>query len=170
MKSILTLVFVLSISLSIHSQVDRTNLRIGLNAGTIVGDAADFYSFTLGVDVLHVWGLSREIDLGFATGFTNAFGEEDTLDTGGAVIETQFDNAQFIPVAGALRIYPSFGFKLGGDIGYAIGVNEGNDGGFYYRPIIGVDVNGTTELNISYTTVENEGAFSSVLLGVLFLF
>ena len=153
-----------------HSQVDRTNLRVGINAGAVLGDASDFYSFSLGLDVLHVWGLSREIDLGFATGFTNAFGEKETLDTGGVVIETEFDNAQFIPLAGALRIYPSYGFKFGADVGYALGINEGNEGGFYYRPIIGVDVNGSTELNVSYFSVENEGSFSTVLLGVLFLF
>lgn len=170
MKTIVSLFFLLSISLSLHAQVDRTNLRIGLNAGTVVGDASDFYSLTLGVDILHVWGLSKEIDLGFATGFSNAFGEQEIFDTGGISIETQFDNTQFIPVAAAFRIYPSYGFKLGGDVGYAIGVNSGNEGGFYYRPMIGVDINGTTELNVSYTTVENEGAFSSALLGILFLF
>ena len=160
----------LSISLSIHSQVDRTNFRVGLNAGTVTGDFSDFYSFTLGVDVLHVWGLSRELDLGLATGFTNAFGEEETFTEGDITVETEFDNAQFIPVAAAVRVYPTYGFKFGGDVGYAIGVNEGNEGGFYYRPIIGVDVNGSTELNVSYTAVQDDETFSSILLGVLFLF
>lgn len=170
MKSLYYFLVLIFISFSVQSQVDRTNLRVGINAGTVVGDASDFYSFSLGLDVLHVWGLSREIDLGFATGFSNAFGEKQTLDAGGVVIETEFDNAQFIPLAGALRIYPAYGFKLGADVGYALGINEGIEGGFYYRPIIGVDVNGSTELNVSYSTIENEGSFSTVLFGVLFLF
>ncbi|MDT0540873.1 hypothetical protein [Croceitalea sp. P059] len=170
MKFIISFIFIFSFVLTLHSQVDRTNLRIGINAGAVVGDASDFYSFTLGLDVLHVWGLSREIDLGIATGFLNAFGERDTLDVDGLTLDTQFYNAQFIPFATALRVYPSYGFKLGGDIGYALGVDPGNEGGFYYRPMVGVEINGTTELNISYSTINNEGSFSNVLLGVLFLF
>jgi len=170
MKFIISFIFIFSFALALHSQVDRTNLRIGINAGAVVGDASDFYSFTLGLDVLHVWGLSREIDLGIATGFLNAFGERDTLDVDGLTLDTQFYNAQFIPIATALRVYPSYGFKLGGDIGYALGVDAGNEGGFYYRPMVGIEINGTTELNVSYSTINNEGSFSNVLIGVLFLF
>lgn len=78
---------------------------------------------------------------------------------------------QYIPVAGSVRIYPTTGFKLGGDVGYAIGINEGNDGGFYYRPSLGIDINsGTTELNMSYLAVNDDVTYGSVLLGLLFLF
>ena len=83
----------------------------------------------------------------------------------------KFDNVQFIPIAGSLRIYPTSGFKIGGDVGYAVGVNKGNEGGFYYRPTIGFDISGgTTEINVSYFAVNDEVTFSSALLGVLFLF
>ena len=170
MKTIITTLVLIVTSLSIQAQVDRTNFRAGLNAGLVTGDASDFYSFSLGLDILHVWGLSKEIDLGVATGFNNAFGEEETFSNGGVTINTEFANVQYIPAAVALRIYPSYGFKFGGDIGYAIGVSNGFDGGFYYKPLIGLDINGATELNVSYAAISNNGTFSTAMIGVLFLF
>lgn len=170
MKSFFFLLLCFLTTLVSNAQVDRTNFRAGINAGFVQGDLADAYSFELGLDVVYVWGLSRELDLGLATGFNNAFGEEETTDAGGFTITTEFDNFQYIPLAAALRIYPTYGFKFGGDVGYAVGLNEGNAGGLYYKPVVGVDVNGNTELNVSYAVVDNDIAFSVIQLGVLFLF
>lgn len=172
MKAIFTtflLVFAMSL-LNAQGTVDRTNFRAGINGGIVTGDVSEAYSFSLGIDILHVWGLSKVIDLGLATGFNNAFGEEETFSNGGITVTTEFANLQYIPAAVALRIYPSYGFKFGGDIGYAIGVSNGYDGGFYYKPMIGVDINGNTELNISYAAIRNDGTFGTVMVGVLFLF
>ncbi|WP_394973292.1 hypothetical protein [uncultured Croceitalea sp.] len=170
MKKIITTLVLLITTLSLQAQVDRTNFRAGINAGIVMGDAADFYSFSLGLDILHVWGLSKEIDLGLATGFNNAFGEDETISDGGITISTEFANLQYIPAAVAFRVYPSYGFKFGGDIGYGIGVSDSFDGGFYYKPVIGVDINGSTELNVSYAAISNDGTFSTAMIGVLFLF
>ncbi len=169
---ILTLMFFAAQSTTAQ-YVDRTNFRGGLNAGLVLGDYAEFYSLVLGVDIYHHWGISREIDLGLATGFSNAFGEKQTFSDVGLSIETKFDNVQFIPVAGSLRIYPAKGkgFKFGGDVGYAFGINAGNDGGLYYRPVLAVDMNGgSTEFNVSYQAVNGDTQFASVLAGFLFLF
>ncbi len=170
MKIFFATSFLLLISLSLHSQVDRTNFRAGLNVGMVTGEISELYSFSLGLDMLYVWGLSKEIDLGIATGFNNAFGEDETLSQGGTTVSTEFANIQYIPAAVALRIYPSYGFKLGGDFGYAIGLSDGFDGGLYYKPMIGVDINGTTELNVSYAAINNNGTFATAMIGVLFLF
>ncbi|MDT0648986.1 hypothetical protein [Autumnicola edwardsiae] len=45
------------------------------------------------------------------------------------------------------------------DLGYAIGVNDGNDGGFFYRPKIGFSL---AMLNIvaSYTNISIEDNFN----------
>jgi len=165
MRVFVLLFFMVISSLSLQAQrVDRTNFRAGINAGMVIGDFSEAYSFALGLDVYHHWGVSREIDLGIATGFSNAFGETEG--------ENKFDNAQFIPVAGSLRIYPTSGFKIGGDVGYAVGIDTGNEGGFYYRPSIGIDMNGgTQEFNISYFAVSGDDAtYASVLAGFLILF
>ena len=58
---------------------------------------------------------------------------------------------------------------LGANIGYAVGLDEGNDGGFYYRPLVGFKVGETTQLNFSYSGISNEGTtISNVSLGFMF--
>lgn len=172
MKGLVAVMFFLGMGFYGTSQyVDRTNFRAGLVGGIVTGDYSEDYSLNLGLDIYQHWGVSREIDLGLTTGFSNAFGEKQTITNGGLTPETEFDNIQFIPVGGSFRIYPTSGFKFGGDVGYAIGVNKGNEGGFYYRPSLGIDLNqGSSELNISYFVVNDDASFASVLLGYLFLF
>ncbi|WP_396637299.1 hypothetical protein [Maribacter sp. R77961] len=171
MKRFYIAIFLMVASFSAEAQIDRTNFRAGVNAGLVVGDFSEAYSLTLGIDIYQHWGVSRELDLGIATGFSNAFGEKESSSVGGVTVQTEFDNAQFIPIAGSLRIYPTSGFKIGADVGYAIGLNEGNDGGFYYRPSMGIDVSGgTTEINVSYFSVNGDANFSTALLGFLILF
>lgn len=169
MKSkVFTLLFLFVVTITLQAQVDRSTLKLGIHGGVPVSDAADVSSFTLGLDVMHFWGVSKEFDLGLVTGFTNAFGDTDTVTTGNVTAQTGFDNIQFLPLAGAIRLYPTSKFNLGGDIGYAIGVNEGNDGGLYYRPMIAVNVGGTTELNASYTVIDGDTSnWSTVTLGFL---
>ena len=166
------IIFVIT-SLTLQAQyVDRTNFRAGIHGGLVVGDFSEAYSFVLGLDIYHHWGVSKAIDVGIATGFSNAFGETQEFSDVGVSIENKFDNAQFLPVAGSFRLYPTRGFKIGGDVGYALGINKGNDGGFYYRPSIGIDMNGgTKEFNISYLAVNGETTtYASVLAGFLILF
>ena len=168
-KSILTLVLVFAVfAMQAQRNVDRTNFRAGINGGLVLGDLSEDYSFSLGIDLYHHWGVSKALDIGVTAGFTNAFGEKQIGDG-----ETEFDNIQFLPVGASFRVYPgkNVGFKFGGDIGYAVGIDEGNEGALYYRPSIGIDLRqGTSELNISYFVVNDEAAFSSVLLGYIFLF
>lgn len=172
MRIFIVLVFMVTTSFSLQAQrVDRTNFRAGINAGLVVGDFSEAYSFTLGVDLYHHWGISREIDLGIATGFSNAFGETQEISGGGASVQTKFDNIQFVPLAGSFRIYPTSGFKFGADVGYALAIDDVAEGGLYYRPSIGIDMNGgTKEFHISYFAVNGNATFSSVLAGFLILF
>ena len=164
------IIFMCSIP-TMTAQVDRDLFRVGFNAGLPVGDAADIANISIGVDVMYHLGVSKTVDLGVATGFTNAFGKTETVSGGGITIENEFDNIQHIPLAGSFRFYPAHGFKLGGDVGYALGLIAGNEGGLYYRPMLGIEINGTTELNLSYTGIEGDGAnFTTAVLAVLFLF
>lgn len=151
--------------------VDRTNFRAGVNAGLVQGDFSESYSLVLGVDIYNHWGLSKTLDLGLATGFSNAFGEKQTITQGGTFTETTFDNIQFIPLAGSVRVFLTRGLKIGGDVGYGLGINKGNDGGLYYRPVLGVEMNGgSSEFNVSYSALNGETTLSSILAGFLFLF
>lgn len=141
----------------------QEGFKLGANVGIPVGDAGDITSFSLGLDVAYMFGVSDNFDVGVATGFTNAFVKSELKDLGA-------DSAvQFLPLAAAARFMASEDFSIGADLGYAIGINEGNDGGFYYKPTVGYMVSEATQLNLSYAGVSLEGvSFSSVNLGVLF--
>lgn len=173
MKKSLTTLLLIFIVFALQAQqrnIDRINFRVGLNGGIVVEDFSEEYSFALGIDIYNHWGVSKALDIGLTTGFFNAFGEKEII-SGGVAVETKFTNIQYLPVGASLRIYPGSGFKFGGDIGYAVGINKGNQGALYYRPSLGLDMgNGSSELNISYFAVSDDVTFSSVLLGYLILF
>ena len=173
-KGILTLVLIFTaFAIQAQRNVDRTNFRAGVNGGLVLGDFSEAYSFGLGIDMYHHWGVSKLLDVGVTAGFFNAFGSKESASVNGITVETEFANVQFVPVGASLRVYPgkNVGFKFGADIGYAVGVNEGNEGALYYRPSLGIDLRGgTSELNVSYFAVNDDVTFSSVLLGYLFLF
>lgn len=106
------------------------NLGVGLTGGIIIGDLEDSYSSNLGVEAVYLFGLTDRISIGASTGFTNYFGDDITVEG----ITVGVDDAQFILLTGCVRFSPFPKFFVGGDIGYAIGINEGNDGGFYASP------------------------------------
>ncbi|AKA34028.1 hypothetical protein [Flagellimonas lutaonensis] len=154
-----------------EAQVDRDSFRAGFHAQLPIGDAGDVSSFGLGLDLAYHVGVNKLIDLGVATGFTNAFGKTETVSGGGITIEAEFDNVQFLPIAALVRLYPTKGVNFGADVGYAVGISSGNDGGLYYRPTLAFTISGTTELALSYTGVELDGgSWNTVNAGVLFLF
>jgi len=176
MKKSLFTVLLLICTFSIQAQrnVDRTNFRAGVNGGIVLGDLSKSHSFGLGVDLTHHWGVSKMLDIGVAGGFFNAFGEiEKRGFANEPVTETEFDNIQYLPLGASLRVYPgkNVGFKFGSDVGYAVGIDKGNEGGLYYKPTLGLDLrDGTSEVNVSYFVVTNNAEFSAVMLSYLFLF
>lgn len=169
-KTILVIVTVFIAGFTANAQ-DRSSFKAGLIAGIPVGDAANISSFAIGLDAAYHWGVSEVFDVGLATGFINAFGENIDTAVGDVQIQGEFEDFQFLPLAGSVRIYPTYQFKLGVDVGYAVGINDGNEGGLYYRPLIGYNITGNTELNVSYVAVDNNGeTFSIAMVGLLFLF
>jgi hypothetical protein len=117
----------------------------------------------IGVDAGYMWALGEVVDLGVAVGFVNGFPEKFREDT-----SIDLPNIQFVPLAASVRVWPSNSFSFGLDAGQAIGINEGNDGGLYYRPIIGYLMGAATEVNLSYTGIAIDGEpWATVTLGVL---
>ncbi|WP_136467920.1 hypothetical protein [Flagellimonas onchidii] len=169
-KLIATGIFLILMTFVTQAQVDRSNFKAGLNAGIPVGDAADVSSFSIGFDANYHWGVSELLDVGLATGFINAFGDTQEASVGNITVQSEFEDFQFVPLAASVRIYPTYHFKFGGDAGYAVGISEGMDGGLYYRPSVGYNITGNTELNVSYMVVEDNISFSIATIGILFLF
>lgn len=146
----------------------QEGFRAGINLALPVGDAADVSSFSLGLDVNYLWEVADSFDAGVAAGFTNAFGKDIDTGLGGSV---KVDDVQFLPLAAAGRFEASDKVRLGADLGYAIGISDGNDGGFYYRPMVGYGLSEKMELNLSYTGISLDGAtWSTIALGFLFAF
>ena len=159
------LLFIAVLSLGIYGLQAQEGFRAGVNVALPVGDASDFSSFSAGLDLQYLWSVEENFDAGVAAGFTNAFGKE--FDTGIGTFEAE--DVQFLPLAAAARYHASEQFRIGADIGYAVGINDGNDGGFYYRPLVGYGLSEKMELNLSYTGVSLDGAtWSTIALGLLF--
>ena len=72
-------------------------------------------------------------------------------------------------MAGVARYKASEEISIGADLGYALGINDGNDGGFYYRPTVAYTVSEGVEINASYTGISLDGgSWTTINLGVLF--
>ena len=151
--------FIIALAIFGLANVNAQGFKLGANVGIPTGDASDISNFAIGVDVNFLWPASDTFDAGLAAGFSNSFIKK----------EWGSDDVQFLPIAAAGRFNPSENFMIGADIGYGIGINSGNDGGFYYRPMVGYDITETIELNLSYSGVsKNGGTWSIISLGVMF--
>ena len=142
----------------------QEGFNLGINFGLPTGDASDISSFSLGIDANHLWSVADSFDAGVATGFTNAFGKSQEI----LGFDVEFDDVQFLPVAAAGRFHASDRFRVGADLGYAIGLNDGNDGGFYYRPLVAYGITEKIEANFSYTGISLDGGtWSTLVLGFM---
>ena len=136
-------------------------LKGGVNLGLPVGDAGDFATFSIAVDLGYLFEISETFDAGVITGFSHSFGDE----IGGFEI----DDIQFLPLAAAGRLSVSDKFAVGTDLGYAVGINEGNDGGFYYAPRAQYSLSESLDLVLAYRGVSRDGgSFDVLTLGIEF--
>ncbi|WP_298238198.1 outer membrane beta-barrel protein [uncultured Algibacter sp.] len=137
----------------------------GINAGLPLGDAGDISTFNVSLDLNFLWEAGENFDAGIATGYSHSFGDEMSVGS----ITVEYDDIQFIPLAGAARFGLSEDFTLGADVGYTIGINDGNDGGFYYAPRAQYGVSESMDIVLAYRGVSLDGgSFDVLTLGVEF--
>ncbi|WP_435262474.1 hypothetical protein [Tenacibaculum sp. nBUS_03] len=69
----------------------------------------------------------------------------------------------FLPLAAAARYAVADKVSVGADLGYGIGIRpEGNDGGFYYRALVGYKVTDKITVHLDYSANNvSEGNLSS---------
>lgn len=164
MKYVLYTLAFFMFGLSINAQ---EGFKLGIQGGLPLGDFNDEVSLFVGADVGYMWALGELIDLGVTAGFVHGFAETFQDQT----LSGNLPNIQFLPLAASVRIWPTNSFSLGVNAGTALGINEGNEGGFYYRPIIGFLLGPQTELNLSYTGIQlDDRTWTSANLGVLYTF
>ena len=130
-----------------------------------LGDAGDYTSFNLTVDLNFLWPVGESFDAGLSAGYSHSFGKE--YDTPLGTIEA--DDIQFLPLAVAGRLDLSEKFALGADVGYAVGINDGNDAGFYYAPRVQFGISQALDLVLAYRGVSRDGgSFDVLTLGLEF--
>lgn len=161
------IVLVFAIGLTYFSGASQEGFKIGAQAGLPLGDYNDLVGIVIGADIGYMWAPSKVFDLGIKVGIIHGFAEKFRDET----VSVKLPNIQFAPVAASVRLWPSRSFSFGGDIGQAFGLNEGNDGGFYYRPQIGFQMGPKSELNFSYTGItKDDETWSTVTMGFVYTF
>lgn len=139
--------------LGFNSSYGQGSFKIGVNGGIPVGDISNYSDFQLGADVAYRIGFADMLEVGPLVGYSVFFGNNNASDV------------QFLPIAASGRLGLT-AFFLGADLGYAVGLDSGNDGGFYYKPQIGYNL-GIVGIILSYSGVSmNGGNISSVNLGL----
>lgn len=135
--------------------------KIGIMGGIPTADAGDISNFVLGADAYYFFGKRNAlVTVGPTVGFRNYFGDEISP---GITVE----DAQFVPIALAGRI-SILGIVRGGvDVGYAVGVNDFLDGGFYVRPQIAFGILRFFELNFSYESVSDNASWGNINMGLM---
>ena len=137
-----------------------------VSAALPVGDAADGWSFGITADLTYLFEVGEGFMVGPTAGYKHYFGEDISV----AGFSNSIEDAQFLPVGGSARFNFTESFFVGADLGYAIGISDGLDGGFLYKPFLIYDFGPVAGL-LSYSGISLDGgSFSSFNLGVEFGF
>ena len=157
MKKSLFLLAFLMLSTGLMAQKHWT---FGLNGGIPIGDVEETHSFHASADIAYRIDIIKVLDIGAMAGYSHYFG-----DSIGSTDEN-FDDLQFIPIGATGRVSIFSLLFVGTDLGYAIGVSDDNDGGFYLRPQIGLNL-GIVNVLTSYENISLDGAnVASINAGV----
>ncbi|WP_026777842.1 outer membrane beta-barrel protein [Polaribacter sp. Hel_I_88] len=144
---------ILVFALVLSSLAANAQLSVSVNAGLPVSDVEEFSSFALSGDVGYSFATESNLMLGVSVGFLNYFGKD--YEVLGTTFEAE--STQFLPVAGSLMFRLTDSLSAGSKLGYAFGINDGNDGGFYYKPMLSYAVGNETSLSLFYEGVSNDG-------------
>ncbi len=145
----------------------QEGFKLGAYGGIPLGDFNDLVGLVVGADVGYAWAPNKVFDLGIKTGIVHGFPETFRDE----VERVKLPSIDFLPVALSVRVWPGKSFSFGGDVGTAVGLNDGNDGGFYYRPQVGFQVGAGSEINLSYSVIETDpDTWSTVTVGFSYTF
>ena len=161
MKKLMLCLFAIFAMASAQAQ---GTFKIGIMGGIPTSDASDVSSFVLGADAYYFFGKRNAlVTLGPTVGIRNYFGDE--ISPG-----IEVEDAQFLPVALAGRV-SIFGIVRGGvDVGYAVGISDFLDGGFYIRPQIAFGILRFFELNFSYESISDAATWGDINVGLMLVF
>ena len=160
--------FILLLALCLSNGIfAQEGFKFGIQAGIPLDDYNEAVSVVLGADFSYMYPLGEVVDVGPAVGYIHGFAE--TFQT--TIIREEQEAVQFLPLSAGVRFWTSNYFSFGGNIGYAMGISDGNEGGLYYRPTIAYLMSSSVEVNLSYTGIDvEETTWSTVTLGIVYNF
>ncbi|MDT7830017.1 outer membrane beta-barrel protein [Pricia sp. S334] len=166
-KHIGQLLPLLLLTLIFTTASSQEGFKIGAHGGIPIGDFNDRIGVVVGADIGYMWAPNKIFDIGLKAGIVHGFPERFRAES----VSIKLPSLQFAPIAASIRIWAAKSFSFGGDVGQAFGLNEGNDGGFYYRPQIGIQTGPQSEVNFSYTGIDiGDRTWNTITLGYTYTF
>ena len=148
MKKLILIALTVLTFATVGSQTDfQGQLRAGISAGLPLGDTADLSTFAIAADLGYLFEVSNNFDAGISTGYIHSFADEDSI------LGPSLNDVQFLPVVASGRFKVAPNLTVGADVGYAISVAKGEDGGFYYSPRVQYSVSPTIDIFGAYRGV-----------------
>jgi len=145
----------------------QEGFKIGLQAALPYNDFNDEVAIVVGLDTGYSWALGETIDVGVTVGFI--YGFHETFQS--TAIPVDLPDIQFVPIGASVRIWPSNSFSFGIEGGPAFGLNDGNEGGLYYRPMLGYLFNANAEVNFSHRAIILDNrSWTTFAIGLLYTF
>ncbi len=161
MKKVAIIVFVILGSIAIKAQ---TGLSAGVALGAPMGDGSDVSTFNLSLNTQYLFEVSESFKIGPAMAYDLWLGKDYEV----ANVEIEGEDFSFLPIAAALKFNASEKFFLGGDLGYAVGLDD-VDGGFYYMPKLGY-TSEFFDIYGFYKGISNDGSISAIGAGFMYHF
>ena len=162
---------VLSIAIALGAltaSAQEGQFNVGANIGIPVGDVKDATSISYSIEANYLFEVADAIKVGPSVSYLGYGLDGDYKDLFEA-LGFDVEAPAYLPIAAAGRFAASEQFTIGLDLGYALGINEGNDGGLYYRPLVGYNVSEAVMIQAAYSGINNDGATASAIsLGVVF--
>lgn len=170
MKKLLLIIAVVAFGFTAKAQDGQFN--VGGYVGLPIGDSSDLYSFSYGGEVNYLFSVSDKFQVGPSFSYQQYLGDTRTVRAGSLTVSVDVPSVAFLPAAAAARYSVTEKISVGADIGYAIGVDKGNDGGFYYRPMVGYKVFDKVTAQLTYSGISVDGGVnvSNIGLGAVYSF
>ena len=127
-KVLLTAAFAVAGMVGVSAQISGVEGTV--HVGIPVGDAADYSSFNVGVDLAYLHPIADNFKLGAKVGYDHFIADSNFKDLGG-------EDFGFIPLAATAKYEFSNNLFVGADLGYAFSTKDGLDGGLFWQPKIG---------------------------------
>lgn len=146
--------------------MNAQSFAIQVNGALPSGDVADGYSFGAQLSAAYLFEVTEGVKIGPSAGVLHFFGSDIEL----LGVTFPIDDATFVPIGATGRVMLGDAFAIGADLGYGLGVApDGNDGGFYYKPMVMYAVSEAINIVAGYAGVSVEGGtFSSINAGIEF--